>query len=280
MRAAIGTACLAAFVLHIASGAVDDSGADGTEDSGKLADDEIDDIDLDADLDSGLHEPDMRSDGWPGAGSFEPGGPADGGQVVDFDASMPEDTRRQRMTVCFALTQSRAQSNAEALEATIQEMATRHKLAPNEAANAIVVNWMMSCYMNIDDLQVADAIAGSLPSMQDDTALFSDVRDDRPQKAHQASPRQWKLLQDVLMTLREASGYKDDTRERPPAEGFSAFSSQTQALYFLAVFGIIFGILILGVTRLVWSEKAVRERSGKSLKKAEKAEKKLAKKRL
>merc|ERR1712032_72444 len=188
---------------------------------------------------------------------------------------MPEETRKRRMTVCFALTQSRAQSNRDALEATIKEMRKQHNMMPNEAANAIVVSWMMACYMNIDE----EGMAGSLPTQQDDTDIFSDNRD-RPQRASQASARQWKLLEEVLMVFREQQGQKYDQMERPLGESPSGFSGPTQTLYFFAVFGVIFGALTLGVARLMWSGKAGREKSGKSLKKAEKAERKLAKKRL
>lgn len=227
----------------------------------------------------------------------------DGSPVEDFDLGMPEEDRKKRMSACYVHTINRAQHRRTELQQTAEQVVKQHggpEMTPDKAINSIVFSWMMSCYMNIDASGMKEAIVGKAPTQELEQELFA-PREDRPQQVPQASRRQWSLLEQVLteMTKEQAEQQKQQQQQQkssssssgrtgaggapapqPPAYTgggplLSGLSGQSQAIYVLVVFGVIFGVSILGVMRLMKSEQEGRSSKNR---KAEKAEKKASRK--
>merc|ERR1719161_626334 len=115
---------------------------------------------------------------------------------------------------------------------------------------------MMQCYMNIDSKMVSEARPGEEMPEELEAELFG-PRPDRPQQVQQASTRQWQLLSSVVIENRE-----DSQQQRGPGSGIglvgTSFSGQTQVLYALGVFAVIFGFGSVTAVYLIRSEKSGR----------------------
>jgi len=283
MRVA-GWLCLTASLALIS--AADDDAATG---DGTAAEEDTDNF---ADLDLDMEAEDAGSMGsmpYPGGA----GGAAEA--VEDFDLGMPEEDRRKRMKACLIHTTNRVQLRRDMLEQTIRDMVEQHNMKQEQAINALLVTWQMSCYMNIRSGAVSEARRGGSMSEELEQELFSQRSD--WQNVQQASQRQWKLLESVLAEMQKEAGpaglgSQPDARASPGAAGAAGAAGagaarpapdQSQWIYVLLVFGVFFGTGALVISRLRLlgkKEETERERSSKSQRKAEKAEKKLARKRI
>lgn len=270
-------ACLA-LLFVVLSYAQNDAAADDVTSDTKSADDATDDFNFD----------DLEDDEAPElGGDDEQSQSAMGGQemVEDFDLGMPEEDQKAQMNACFFHTMNRVRARRDQLEATVKEMTANQQsqMSPEQALNTLIFSWMMSCYMNIDAAGMKQASSGQSASPELEQDLFSQ-RTDRPQQVHQASRRQWQLLESVLMEQQK----QQDPRGASEGAGarssgsvpLSGLSGQSQFLYIFVVFGIVFGLGFIALFRLIQHEKTGRDKSSKSQKKADKAEKKLAKKKL
>jgi len=272
MRAPAHAACL--VVILAVLGAADD-GVEAAAKSG--ADPDFDDLD-DIDLDDEGEEQGMEQ------GQSEV--PPETEKVDDFDLAIPGEDRKKRMKACFTHTMGRVQLRRQQLQETVQQMTMLRKndMTAEQATNTLIFSWMMACYMNIDSSGIAQASQSRPLSEELEKNLFSQ-RTDRPQQVHQASPKQWDLLKSVLEEEGKKAPRKDPGMGMAGEEPGRA-AGQSQYLYVLAVFFIIFGLGALSVYRLMQNEKAghrsvdATERSAKSRRKAEKEEKKIAKKRI
>jgi len=207
-----------------------------------------------------------------------------GAAMEDFDLEMPEEQRKTRMRACYAHTVHRAQTYQDQLQAAIQQMVEANsgqQRTQDQAANSVIFSWMITCYMNINDHGIKAAVAGTPLQPEVEQDIFSHHPEKR-QQANQASQRQWQLLELVLMEQQSAQQQRQgmDPRTGPGAPGVagSSMTGQSQMLYILVVFGIIFGVGAIVVLRLMRGESQDRDKLTKSQKKADKAEKKLARK--
>lgn len=220
--------------------------------------------------------------------------------VEDFDLTLPPEDQKKRMRACMTHTMNHARARREQLDEVATQMAkgaggAQKGMSKDQAINTLIFSWMMSCYMNIDSSTMQQATLGSILDEETETQLFAQ-RTDRAQQVHQASQRQWKLLESVLMEqsetqkkeAKEAQQQQQQRQEQSgnlpptgqPAPLGSSMSGSSQALYVFCVFGVIFGLGAIGVFRLSSSETSDKDRSAKNLKKQQKAEAKLNKKKL
>lgn len=182
-----------------------------------------------------------------------------GAPVEDFDIGMPEDERILRMKICMSTTGKSFEGNQDAMAERVQEMMRRQPdMKAEQAINTIFFSMTMTCYMNIEEEDVAKVATGGAISEESLGKVFSH-RIDRPQQVHQASKRQWELLQKVLESQAQGqegsrqgqrSGRQADSR--PPKET----SSSTQVVFLVVVFATILGVGALAVILLQKAESA------------------------
>jgi len=246
-------------------------------------DDDLDDVDLDLkDLENDEIE-EMPNGGF--------GLPTTGDGTNDFDLGMPEDDRKKAMKACLEYARSRMDTRRSHLDDMLKALTEANGMKPEQALNTVVFSWIMGCYMNIDQRGVDEGVPGVALTEENEAKLFGE-RPDRPQKVAQASPRQWKLLEEILSEAQEQAKAKRSSQQSKPkspkkpkasksdSKGIFGMSGSTQAIYMVLVLGFIFGLGTLAVARLRRDETSEeRERSARSAKKAEKEAKKLAKKR-
>lgn len=278
MRGQARVACLALLLAVL--GAADGDAAGDEAAKGGESGAEGDDFDFD-DFDS-------EEDGQEAGGAAQPmqdEGPA----VEDFDLNMPVEERKERMNACVTHTMNRVRTRGDQLQNTLKEAMTQQpQLSQEQILNTMVFTWMMTCYMSIDGEGIKQATQTQSLSPELEMALFSE-RADTLQKVRQASRRQWQLIEETLLEhqqhqrQQQQQQQQDSPKKSPGVKvPLSGMSGQSQALYILVVFGVVFGLGAIVTYRLIGAEKAGREKSasGKSQKKAEKAEKKLAKKKM
>lgn len=226
--------------------------------------------------------------------------------VEDFDLSIPMADRQKRMNACFGYTQGRIQFRKDGMKDAIQGMVEQHKMKEEQAMNALVFTWMMTCYMNIDEAHIQEG-GNNLPGKPievtdgNEQELF-EQRPDSTQTAQQASQVQWELLKETVQKgvpqqpqqrqSQQQSQWKQESKpgrgqqqqqQRPsPADPLGgAMAGPNGFLYILVMFGIIFGIVGLALCYLLKVEGNQKEEKGaKNQKKAEKEERKIAKKRM
>lgn len=260
---------IALIALRLGSAAADDAAGDDL-------DDEFADLDLDDD-DSSLDDASIAE---------KPP------EVDDFDLGMPAEDQKKRMGACFSYTLGRVHGKQEMIQESVKDMESTHGMKRDQAMNALVFTWMMSCYMNIEPEAEKKAVA--LPAGQpipledpEDEELFSQ-QTTKPQSVAQASKRQWALLEGVLKenekNVQKQKQKSQSGAGRPGQAPQAPAAEPTSMLYLLVAFGAIFGTVGLVVAYLAKKDKDREndkvQRGNKSLQKKEKAEQKLAKKRM
>jgi len=245
-----------------------------------------DDLDLDDDLedDAAPAQP-----GVPGAGQGSVGPPPE--PVEDFDLGMPESDRKKRMGACFSYTIGRVQAKNEMMRQTVKEMAQAHNMKEDQAMNALLFTWMMTCYMNADESTVAEAqgkpYGTPMPTPAGNEEELFNVNPHAKQTAQQASQVQWKLLEGVLQENspkqkpKQQQQQQQQQRGRPqaPQPEPSFFSGGTGILYALFIFACIGGIVLLVVGKAnSYNQFNHGDRGSRSERKADKAARKLERK--
>jgi len=211
---------------------------------------------------------------------------------------MPEEEKRRRMAACFAVTLAQVKVRQDRVQTIIQELVENRQITTDMAANSILLSWAMGCYLNLDEQRLEKV--GQYLSQSDEKwteeheAVIFEQKPDRPQQVQQASTAQWNLLKSVANEMTERAGLRsggsrsgEGQKAEPipgpaPSPG-SGMSDQSKTVYVLIAFAVILGAIALGALRLMRIGKKTssghRQLSSKSSKKAEKNEKKLARKR-
>lgn len=243
-----GPLCLALLLAALGTRADDAEGGD--------------DDDLDIDLDD------------------EDEGPGPAPPVEDFDLGIPEEDRRTMMSSCWKHTINRVQLRKTELDAAVEQMVAARResgMSPDQAMNTMLYGWMMACYLNIDGDGVRKVTSSDTQALESD--IFGQ-RGDRPQQVNQASQRQWQLLESTIKESQSQSasgGSSGGSSSAPMDSGLPGAGGQGSATYAVVVFGIIFGMGALVVLKLMRADQNVQ--ADKDARKAEKAEKKLSKKK-
>jgi len=250
------------------------------------ADDAAPSVDLD-DLDDDELEGDGDGDGAGGA-AYVPF------EVEDFDASLTEVQQKERMKACFLYTMRRAKVRGPQLQDAVKEMMAQkeQEMTQEQAINTIIFSWMMTCYMNIEETNMKTAYTADALEEAVEAEVFM-PKPENAQQINQASQRQWKLLENVLLeeTGKHAKDKMPEQQQQQQQSSSQSYEStpggaSTEApkqkfgmMYVLCAFGAVFGLSAFIITRLNGNtEKPEKERSSKSLKKEEKAKRELARK--
>lgn len=225
--------------------------------------------------------------------------------VEDFDLELSEDDKTTRMGTCFSYTIGRMQARRDMMMETAKQIMEQHGVHDQQAVTAVLSNWMMACYMNIESAEIDEASGTKFGAPIEVAAnreeeMFG-MSPSAKQTAPQASQRQWSLLQTILkehsrnvpqndpspqqqqqQQQRQESGDTQSPRGQPQLLG-SGMDTGTGFLYMTLVFTVLFGvgtIVVLKLNSLKPEVKGEKDRGSKSEKKKEKAEKQAAKKRM
>jgi len=218
------------------------------------------------------------------------------GELVDKDFTETE--RKERMQSCFLYAMRRVTKRREEMKQTVQEMMVTHKeMSQEQALQTMIITWMMTCYMIIDQKSVADKTSFNSENFnltdEEETKVFTPTSALVEQQVNSASQRQWTLLREVMMEqtskhaefMKKAGEQMNKQKEEAKALGGGAVSGEAKPqqfgmLYVLCAFGVIFGLGILAVKRLGGDQgsASAKEKSAKGLRKEEKAKRELAKK--
>lgn len=227
-----------------------------------------------------------------------PGENADGvalGEMADKDYSETE--RKERMQSCFLYAMRRTTKRREEMKTTVQEMMVQHKeMSQEQALQTMIITWMMTCYMIIDQKTVADKTPFNKENFnltdEEETRIFTPTSALVEQQVNSASQRQWTLLREVMVeqTSKHAEFMKkgeeqvkklqEEAKALPNSASAEAAPKQFGMMYVLCAFGVIFGLGVLAVKRLGGDKgsASTKEKSSKSLRKEEKAKRELARK--
>lgn len=192
------------------------------------------------------------------------------------DAFLSAPQRKIRMALCIGLVRQKFASAKEDMQAVIAQVAQMQQVSEEQAAESIHIMMLKNCYINIDqasDLkalvegdkfdEVADRLVAK-PAGEEEGAIstFTDY--------------QWELIKDFLENEKKTKsenggggGGGSTGGARMEVIG-SKMGTLQKLLYFLAVFGSIFGGGYILVKKLMQYELEKSQKRGK------KAEKKLA----
>eukprot|EP00930_Biecheleria_cincta_P007292 TRINITY_DN108497_c0_g1_i1.p1 TRINITY_DN108497_c0_g1~~TRINITY_DN108497_c0_g1_i1.p1 ORF type:complete len:176 (-),score=37.18 TRINITY_DN108497_c0_g1_i1:194-688(-) len=122
----------------------------------------------------------------------------------DFDADMTEDARTVRMKSCHSITLSIVKGTSNNIEKMAKVYETKMGLTKEEAINHVILTRVMTCYMNIEQSEQDNFMAGGQMSSTNLQDIFGSSRK-VPQKPNAASERQWSLLTAVVQEARITS---------------------------------------------------------------------------
>lgn len=224
------------------------------------AEDDLDDEDFDAEL--------------PSEEAPEP--------VEDFDLGLSESQQKVKMNACFMMTLRRLQERRSQVQDMVKDIVAQRQIKEDQAINSILMSWVMTCYLNIED-ELASTYSASTPFTEElEQASFSQ-KPERPQQLHQASKRQWSLLEKVALEVQEqnkdqrqqqqqkSSSQGAGSQSKPAGPGVnlpgSGMTTGGQTMYVMIVFVVLFGGAALVVTKLLGSETSSKGKKEKVEKK-------------
>lgn len=231
-----------------------------------------------------------------------PGENADGmafGEEVDKDLN--ETQQKERMQACFLYAMRRVQKRREEMKKQVAEMLVEHtEMTQEQALQTMIITWMMTCYMIIDQKEVTDKTAFTQQNVNltdaDEHRVFTPQTPLVEQQVNSASQRQWTLLREVMVEqtkkhaefMEKASEHAEKLKKQQEQAKSQSYIASPEApppqklgmTYVLCAFGGIFGLGILAVRSLGGDggSASTKERSSKSLRKEEKAKRELARK--
>jgi len=204
---------------------------------------------------------DIDSDSAEEAASFE--GDTTLAETVDEKLSEPE--RKLRMTICIGVT--REKFAIDNLLEQSEKLAELTGMSKEQVANNMQLNMVKNCYLNFDEKRdFLELTSGDPATFKEATSRVlappaSEVEAEG--KTTTLLKRQWDLIRDVIETEQKASSDKKKDDDDPYSE-FSNFgrmeligskmSSFQKFLYFVSVFGAVFGGGYLLVKKLIGYE--------------------------
>jgi hypothetical protein len=201
-----------------------------------------------------------------------------------IDANMTEQERKLRMTLCIGLT--REKFTTDSLFEHTEKIAEITGMPKEQVANNMQLNMVKNCYLNLD-------VAKDMPELTSgDSEKFKIVsekvfappvaeetgEDDSGTRRSQPTllQRQWELIRDVIESeAKDADSADDDDpyseftkmdRGRMEVIG-SQMTSFQKFLYFVSVFGVVFGggyLLVKKLIRHEMEKSATRKSKGSS----------------
>lgn len=175
------------------------------------------------------------------------------------DAALSEPERKLRMALCLGLARQKFSQSADEMQQAVDMMTKMREIEEDEAREMIHVMMIKNCYINFN--QETDLGVLSEPNETAWTELVDRLIAPSPkeQKGKQSTlaPRQWELIRQVVDEEKKQKDKKQKPAEKPRIEvvgsNMGAFS---KFIYFISVFGAIFGGGYFLVKRLMETERA------------------------
>lgn len=206
------------------------------------------------------------------------------------DANLTSTERKVRMGLCIGLVRQKFAKSRESMEELIAQIAKLQEVTEEQAAESVHVMMITNCYINMDQARDLpelsnnfDAVADRLtaPAVEGEQNTLTDY--------------QWELIKEFIEKEQSSETEKRERKERmekrknadpkeqkeEPKRGRpievigSGMGTWTKLMYFIAVFGAIFGggyVLVKKLAELQTVQKHVR---GRDIRAAEKVAKKM-----
>jgi hypothetical protein len=170
------------------------------------------------------------------------------------DASLTDTERKMRMALCFGIARQQFMENEEEMEKALEMIASLQNTDVTQAKELMHVNMIKNCYINFDQEKDIEIFANE--SVDKDAVKASMARLVAPSPKEEAGKqatllqRQWDLLRDISKTEQERA-----QREFGKIDFIgSNMGGFGQLLYFVTVFGAIFGGGYMLVKKLLQTE--------------------------
>ena len=189
----------------------------------------------------------------------------DSSLAEEADADLTEAQRKIRMAMCFGVARQKFVESKEEMEKAVEMVKSMHNIEEDQAREMIHVNMIKNCYINFDQEEDLKMFTNAEPDLeqikQTMDRLVGPSPKEQPGKQSTLADRHWNLIREIV----------DEERDRQQSEFGkievlgSKMSPFNKFLYFVAVFGAIFGGGYVLVKKLMQSEaeKSVRRRSKK-----------------
>ena len=211
------------------------------------------------------------------------------------DADLTEPEREMRMALCIGIARQKFHDNADMFKQTIETMMEIHKVEENQAAEMVHITMIKHCYINFDqendiklltEATTKDGVTSESWNAVADRVI-SPPANEVPGTQSTLAARQWDLIRAFVekeRTKRDSekkdsgssstksesgSGKKKESgRSLPKLEVIgSQMGAFQKFLYFVAVFGAIFGGGYLLVKKLIQNEVDKESRKNRASKK-------------
>ena len=191
------------------------------------------------------------------------------------DANLSEAERKIRMTLCIGIARERYKNDRENLEDVIAQMAKEANISEDQAVNELHVNMIKNCYLNLDqETDMSELTSGDEDKFDQVSTRVVAPPSWSGDKPATLLPRQWQLISDIVEAEKNNANNDDPYNEfanigRMELIG-SKMSGFQKFLYFVSVFGAVFGGGYMLVKKLVAFEleKNAKRISKKAAKKA------------
>lgn len=211
---------------------------------------------------------DVSTDDEAGEPAFE----EDTSLAESADANLSESERKLRMGICVSVARQKFAQTQEALKPVLDGMKEIHKLDDDQAAEMIHVSMIKNCYINMDqenDLPELIAATGDdekWGALAD--RLIAPPAGEQASKQSTLAARHWEYVREYVESehknRREDGEFNFSSMGKLNVIG-SGMSGFQRFLYFVSVFGAIFGSGYLLVKKLI--QKEVEKESRKTKKK-------------
>ena len=203
----------------------------------------------------------------------EPGTEQDSSLAEAADADLSEPERKMRMGICVSVARQKFARTRDMLKPIMDSMKELHKIDDDQASELIHVSMIKNCYINMD--QGKDF--PELISSTNDDEKWDEVADrlvappagEEPGKQSTLAARHWEYVREFVENEKSGRESGEDIFDFSSLGKINVIGSGMgtfqRFLYFVSVFGAIFGSGYLLVNKLI--QKEVEKVTRKSKKK-------------
>lgn len=218
-------------------------------------------VDDDDDDDWSGIDVETEDDGDSGESDFDSASQEEGDTTLAelVDANLSHTEQKVRMTLCIGLARQRYATDMDHLKEAVSQMAESAGITEDQAVNQLHVNMIKNCYLNLDQANdLKELTSGDVEKFNEISARVVGPPEEEGDKPSTLLPRQWELIREVVEAEQNKS---DDGDNDEPYKEFanmgrmeligSKMSGFQKFLYFVSVFGAVFGGGYLLVKRLI-----------------------------
>lgn len=186
------------------------------------------------------------------------------------DMHMDENQRQMRMAICIGIVRQKYADEKADMMKNIEALAKMQGVSEEEMSNMIHMNMIKNCYLNLDQEADIGLLSDPESFASVSTKIVSPPANEPEGTASTLLSRQWELIRTFLDKEKEQGGPGKAKPEitAPKIEILgSGMNGFQKFLYFVSVFGAIFGGGYLLVKKMVGLETAKKQPKVKKTKK-------------